>query len=82
MSRRISGLVGEEHGAILQAQLMILEDHTIERPAPNGELAARVVTQVVAGGTDVFEIHPVDGVASAGGEGVRRATMVARIHAG
>ena len=30
-SRRISALVGEDHGAILQAQLMILQDRVIER---------------------------------------------------
>jgi phosphotransferase system enzyme I (PtsP) len=31
LSRRISSLVGEDHGAILQAQLMILQDSTVER---------------------------------------------------
>ncbi len=31
ISRRISHLVGEDHGAILQAQLMILQDSTVER---------------------------------------------------
>ena len=31
LSRRISVLVGEDHGAILQAQLMILQDSTVER---------------------------------------------------
>ena len=31
LSRRISQLVGEDHGAILQAQLMILQDSTVER---------------------------------------------------
>lgn len=31
LSRHISELVGEEHGAILQAQLMIMQDRTIER---------------------------------------------------
>jgi phosphotransferase system enzyme I (PtsP) len=31
LSRRISLLVGEDHGAILQAQLMILQDSTVER---------------------------------------------------
>ncbi len=31
LSRRISFLVGEDHGAILQAQLMILQDSTVER---------------------------------------------------
>lgn len=31
LSRRISHLVGEDHGAILQAQLMILQDSTVER---------------------------------------------------
>ena len=31
LSRRISNLVGEDHGAILQAQLMILQDSTVER---------------------------------------------------
>jgi phosphotransferase system enzyme I (PtsP) len=31
LSHRISELVGEDHGAILQAQLMILQDRTIER---------------------------------------------------
>jgi phosphotransferase system enzyme I (PtsP) len=31
LSQRISELVGEDHGAILQAQLMIMQDHTIER---------------------------------------------------
>jgi phosphoenolpyruvate-protein kinase (PTS system EI component) len=35
LSRRISLLVGEDHGAILQAQLMILQDSTVE-----GDLAA------------------------------------------
>jgi phosphotransferase system enzyme I (PtsP) len=30
LSQRISELVGEDHGAILQAQLMILQDRTIE----------------------------------------------------
>ncbi len=31
LSQRISELVGEDHGAILQAQLMILQDRSIER---------------------------------------------------
>ncbi len=31
LSRRISELVGEDHGAILQAQLMILQDRSVER---------------------------------------------------
>jgi phosphotransferase system, enzyme I, PtsP len=31
ISRRVSHLVGEDHGAILQAQLMILQDSTVER---------------------------------------------------
>ncbi len=31
LSRKISNLVGEDHGAILQAQLMILQDSTVER---------------------------------------------------
>lgn len=31
LSRRISALVGEDHGAILQAQLMILQDRSVER---------------------------------------------------
>jgi len=31
LSRRISHLVGEDHGAILQAQLMILQDSTVVR---------------------------------------------------
>lgn len=31
LSRRISELVGEDHGAILHAQLMIMQDRTIER---------------------------------------------------
>jgi phosphotransferase system enzyme I (PtsP) len=31
LSQRISELVGEDHGAILHAQLMILQDRTIER---------------------------------------------------
>src|SRR5262249_47807611 len=31
LSRRISYLVGEDHGGILQAQLMILQDSTVER---------------------------------------------------
>ncbi|WP_165226834.1 phosphoenolpyruvate--protein phosphotransferase [Aquisphaera insulae] len=31
LSRKISLLVGEDHGAILQAQLMILQDSTVER---------------------------------------------------
>jgi phosphotransferase system enzyme I (PtsP) len=31
LSQRISELVGEDHGAILQAQLMIMQDRTIER---------------------------------------------------
>ena len=35
LSQRISELVGEDHGAILHAQLMILQDRTIE-----GDLAA------------------------------------------
>src|SRR5262249_48035100 len=30
LSQRISALVGENHGAILQAQLMIMQDSTIE----------------------------------------------------
>ena len=30
LSQRISELVGEDHGAILQAQLMIMQDRTIE----------------------------------------------------
>jgi len=37
LSQRISELVGEDHGAILHAQLMILQDRTIER-----DLAARL----------------------------------------
>jgi phosphotransferase system, enzyme I, PtsP len=39
LSRRISHLVGEDHGAILQAQLMILQDSTVERDL-SGCLAA------------------------------------------
>jgi phosphotransferase system enzyme I (PtsP) len=35
LSRRISFLVGEDHGAILQAQLMILQDSTVERDLAN-----------------------------------------------
>jgi phosphotransferase system enzyme I (PtsP) len=35
LSRRISHLVGEDHGAILQAQLMILQDSTVERDLAN-----------------------------------------------
>jgi phosphotransferase system enzyme I (PtsP) len=31
LSRRISALVGESHGAILQAQLMMMQDRSIER---------------------------------------------------
>ncbi len=31
LGQRISALVGEEHGAILQAQLMILQDRAVER---------------------------------------------------
>lgn len=31
LSQRISALVGEDHGAILQAQLMIMQDRTIEQ---------------------------------------------------
>jgi phosphotransferase system enzyme I (PtsP) len=31
LSQRISALVGEDHGAILQAQLMIMQDRAIER---------------------------------------------------
>lgn len=31
LSRHISELVGEDHGAILQAQLMIMQDHAIQR---------------------------------------------------
>jgi phosphotransferase system enzyme I (PtsP) len=31
LSQRISALVGEDHGAILQAQLMMLEDRTIDQ---------------------------------------------------
>jgi phosphotransferase system enzyme I (PtsP) len=31
LSRRISELVGEDHGAILQAQLMIMQDRTLEK---------------------------------------------------
>jgi len=37
LSRRISALVGEDHGAILQAQLMILQDRSVER-----DLEARI----------------------------------------
>jgi phosphotransferase system enzyme I (PtsP) len=31
LARQIAALVGEEHGAVLQAQLMILQDRTVER---------------------------------------------------
>ena len=31
LSRRVSELVGEDHGAILQAQLMILQDRTVDQ---------------------------------------------------
>jgi phosphotransferase system enzyme I (PtsP) len=43
LSRRISHLVGEDHGAILQAQLMILQDSTVER-----DLAGWLATGVTA----------------------------------
>lgn len=35
LSQRISELVGEDHGAILQAQLMIMQDRTIEQDLTN-----------------------------------------------
>ena len=46
LSRRISHLVGEDHGAILQAQLMILQDSTVERDLA-GCLAAGSTAEVV-----------------------------------
>src|SRR5207253_5971140 len=35
LSQRISALVGEDHGAILQGQLMIMQDATIEEDLTN-----------------------------------------------
>lgn len=40
-SRRISSLVGEDHAAILQAQLLILQDRTIRRDLDAGLAAGR-----------------------------------------
>jgi phosphotransferase system, enzyme I, PtsP len=52
LSRRISELVGESHGAILQAQLMILQDRTIEQDLngalSNGRSAEAALTQTLA----------------------------------
>ena len=41
LSRKISALVGEDHGAILQAQLMILQDRTIEQDLTTGLASGR-----------------------------------------
>src|SRR5436190_208535 len=45
LSQHISELVGEDHGAILQAQLMIMQDRTIER-----DLDARLAAGATAEG--------------------------------
>jgi phosphotransferase system, enzyme I, PtsP len=51
LSRRISELVGENHGAILQAQLMILQDRTIENDLDTalagGRRAEQALTQTL-----------------------------------
>lgn len=62
LSRRISHLVGEDHGAILQAQLMILQDSTVERDLA-GCLAATVGKErlvLVAQEASVLDLFSVD----------------------
>ncbi|MDG3006061.1 putative PEP-binding protein [Paludisphaera mucosa] len=50
LSRRISLLVGEDHGAILQAQLMILQDRSVERDL-DGRLEAGDSAEAAVAGT-------------------------------
>lgn len=52
LSRRVSELVGEDHGAILQAQLMILRDRTIE-----SDLAACLGAGATAEGALIQTLH-------------------------
>jgi phosphotransferase system enzyme I (PtsP) len=47
LSRRISDLVGENHGAILQAQLMILQDRAIEHDLENVLTSGRRADQAL-----------------------------------
>lgn len=49
LSRRISALVGEDHGAILQAQLMILQDRSVERELESRLGAGHRAEAAVAG---------------------------------
>jgi phosphotransferase system enzyme I (PtsP) len=48
-SRRISELVGEDHAAILQAQLLILQDRTIRRDLDAGIATGRPAEAVLLG---------------------------------
>jgi phosphotransferase system enzyme I (PtsP) len=48
-SRRISELVGEDHAAILQAQLLILQDRTIRRDLDAGVATGRPAEAVLLG---------------------------------
>ena len=54
LSRRISHLVGEDHGAILQAQLMILQDSTVERDLASCLAAGRTAESALARTLDKY----------------------------
>ena len=59
LGRRIAELVGEDHGAILQAQLMILQDRSIERDLAErigaGSTAEAALTSTLEKYVAVFE---------------------------
>jgi phosphotransferase system enzyme I (PtsP) len=59
LGERISSLLGEEHGVILQGQLMILQDRQIEQELQaliqTGATAERALRQVLAKYSAVFE---------------------------
>ncbi len=59
LGRRIAALVGEDHGAILQAQLMILQDRSIERDLAErikaGSTAEAALTSTLEKYVAVFE---------------------------
>src|SRR5262249_2346049 len=59
LSQRISSLVGEEHGAILQGQLMIMQDGTIEEDLQNrlasGATAETALLEVLGKYTAAFQ---------------------------
>jgi phosphotransferase system enzyme I (PtsP) len=54
LSRHISELVGEDHGAILQAQLMIMQDRTIEKDLEAGLAAGATAEGVLFSTLDQY----------------------------